>query len=99
MISTIMAVQDAGSKSMTDPDVLLAARDLIIEACGDNRENFDRMTTLLFEYSATLASTVTVNTLSAVLSVEDMYELQKEMSNFDSLARSILSEELPDENA
>jgi hypothetical protein len=99
MISTIMKIQDASSKSIVDEEVLNSARDLVVEVCGNDPELFDRLTTLLFQYSATLASCVTVNTMKVFLTDEEMYQIQDEMVAFDELSRSILSEELPDENA
>ena len=96
MISTIMELQSAGSESITDPQVLNSARELIVEVCGNDAELFDRLTTLLFEYSATLASCVTVNTMKVFLSEEEMYQIQNEMVAFEEMAHSILSEELPE---
>jgi len=91
-----MKLQEASSSSIIDEEVLMSARDLVVEVSGNNPEMFERLTTLLFQYSATLASCVTVNTMKVFLTDEEMYQVQEEMVAMDELSRSILNEELPE---
>jgi hypothetical protein len=92
MIATAMEIQHATGKSIINPLVLEAARDMAIELAEGDYSKLEKISNLMYAYSATLASVVATNVSYACLGENTMNEIADELREFDILTQQIESE-------
>jgi hypothetical protein len=91
-IATALEIQHATGESLINPIVLNSAKEMAMELCEGDYEKLDRISTLMYKYSATLASVVATNVSYACLGEDTMDIIADEIREFEALAQQVESE-------
>lgn len=91
-IATALEIQHATGDSLVNPIVIESAKEMALELCQGDYEKLERISELMFQYSATLASVVATNVSYACLGNEAMSAIADEIREFDNLTQQVESE-------
>lgn len=91
-IATMIQVREATGDSLIHPIVLESAKDMALELADGDMEKLHRISELMFQYSATLASVVATNVSYACLGEESMNLIADEIREFDTITQQVESE-------
>jgi len=91
-IATALEIQHATGESIIHPIVLESAREMAMELCDGDYEKLERISNLMYKYSATLASVVATNVSYACLGEDTMSAIADEIREFDTLTQQVESE-------
>lgn len=91
-IATMIQVREATGDSLIHPMVLESAKDMALELADGDMEKLHRISELMFQYSATLASVVATNVSYACLGEESMNLIADEIREFDKITQQVESE-------
>ena len=91
-IATMIQVREATGDSLIHPIVLESAKDMALELADGDMEKLHRISELMFQYSATLASVVATNVSYACLGEESMNLIADEIREIDTITQQVESE-------